>query len=197
MSKELMDLLIAEAHANKMKSREFGDFLWFLRCTGARPGELRNAAAHNYDRGRLVFRWNTRVGYVHKTAKTTQRDRVIYLTAELQQYVEGLIEKHPTGKLFRPPRGSTWTLQGLCNKWKWLLKRPKVAEYLVAHDIDPDTMKVYNFRHSWASDYRDATGDIFGCAQMLGTSVKMIQTRYGHPDVEKLHEKYMQFMAGR
>lgn len=77
MSEDLMDLLMSESHANMMRSREFGEFLWALRLTGARPGELSHAEAHNYSKGRLIFRWNTRVGYVHKTARKTQRDRVI------------------------------------------------------------------------------------------------------------------------
>ena len=91
MSKELMDLLISEACANKMKSREFGNLLRMLRLTGARPGQFRNAEAHNYERGKLVFRWSARIGYVHKTAKTTQRDRVIFpISIESDAPYEGL-----------------------------------------------------------------------------------------------------------
>jgi hypothetical protein len=197
MSDELMDLLISEARANKMKSVEFADFLWALRLTGARPGELRHAEAHNYEPGRLRFRWNTRIGYVHKTAKTTQRDRVVFLTPDLREHVERLVKRYPAGPIFRTPRGAQWSLTSLCNKWQWLLKRPHVAEYCHARGIVPSTLKVYNFRHSWISDYLDATGDIFGAAQMCGTSVKMVQTRYGHPDVDKLHERYLAFMAGK
>jgi hypothetical protein len=113
MPEELMDILIAEAYANKMRSREFGDLLWALRLTGARPGELRHAEAFNHDRGRLIFRWNTTQGYVHKTARKTQRDRVIYMTQKLREHVEQLITRFPTGPLFRTPRGAKWSLTSL------------------------------------------------------------------------------------
>ena len=82
MSEELMDLLIGECfakatyHRKKQHgqagrpprsvgfSEKFGKLLWLLRLTGARPVEMRNAEAHNYQNGRLVFRWNAQRGYV-------------------------------------------------------------------------------------------------------------------------------------
>ena len=82
MSEELMDILIGECFARATYSRKkrtsmpkvhlrwcgfsekFGKLLWLLRLTGARPGELRNAEAHNYQNGRLVFRWNA-TAWIH------------------------------------------------------------------------------------------------------------------------------------
>ena len=105
---------------------------------------------------------------------------------------------YPEGPIFRTLRGTPWTLQNCANKWRrWLLRRPKVVAYLEEHGIDPPNVRMYNFRHSWACNYLDSTGDIFGAAMMLGTSVKMLQTRYFHMDEEKLHARYMQFMAGQ
>ena len=195
MSEELMDLLIAEAYANKMRSREWGDFLTVLRLTGARPGEIRHAEAFNYTKGRLVFRWNTTRGYVHKNAKKSQRDRVIFLTPELQAHVEGLVKKHPTGPLFRTPRGAPWSPTSIANKWKWLVERPKVVAHCKAHGIDPASLKPYFFRHSFLSRWVEDGGDIYIVAQLCGTSVKMVEKRYGHPNVDKLHERYLAFVA--
>ena len=81
-----MDLLINEARTNKMKSQEFADLLWVLRKTGARPGEIRAAEAFNYESGKLIFRWNATKGYLWKNANKTQRDRIIYLTPDAQEY---------------------------------------------------------------------------------------------------------------
>jgi integrase len=197
MSDELMDLLIAEAYANKMRSREFGDFLRFLRLTGARPGELRHAQAFNYAKGRLVFRWNATRGYVHKTAKKTQRDRVIYLTPELQAYVEEQIRLRPDGHIFQTPRGTPWSPTSVGNKWRWLMKRPKVVAYCREHGIEPDSLKPYFFRHSFLSRWVEEGGDIYIAAQLCGTSVKMVEKRYGHPNVDKLHERYLAFVAAK
>ena len=47
------------------------------------------------------------------------------------------------------------------------------------------------------NDYLDATGDYYGCAQMCGTSIKMLEKRYSHPDVERIQERYLAYMAGR
>lgn len=197
MPDELMDLLIAEAHANLMRSREFGDLLWVLRTTGARPGELRHAEAHNYAQGRLVFRWNTTVGYVHETARKTQRDRIIYLTPEVLGHVEGLVARNPSGPIFRTPRGAKWSLTSVSNKWGWLLKRPKVVAHCEKNRIPLAGLKVYNFRHTFITNWIERSGDIYTCAQICGTSVKMIEKRDGHPDVERVHEQYLTFMAGR
>lgn len=57
--------------------------------------------------------------------------------------------------------------------------------------IELRELRVYNFRHTWACDYLDTTGDIFGAALMLGTPVKMLQTRYFHMDLDKLHERFL------
>jgi len=82
MTDELIDLLRGECFAKatyhrKVRTRQvhlrsvgfcepFGNFLWLLRLTGARPVELRMAEAFNYQNGRLVFRWNATKGYVTK-----------------------------------------------------------------------------------------------------------------------------------
>lgn len=214
MSEELMDLLVGECFEKATYHRKrrtdkpavhlkssgftemFGKFLWLLRLTGARPVELRNAEAHNYQNGRLVFRWNATRGYVHKTARKTQRDRVIFLTPDAQAYTEECIRQYPEGPIYRTLRGAKWVQTNCTNKWRrWLLLRPKVVAYLEEHGIDPAGVRMYNFRHSWACNYLDRTGDIFGAAMMLGTSVKMLQTRYFHMDEQKLHERYLAFMA--
>jgi len=195
-------LRIAVAQANQMRSQEFDDFHWILRLNGTRPGELRNAEAFNYEkwrdgRGRLVFRWNATLGYIHKMAKRTQRDWTIYCTPELQQYVERLVAKHPTGPLFRTPRGAKSGLLSISNKWTWLVKRPKVVAYCTEHGIFPRLLKPYFFRNSLISHYLDATGDICGIAQMYRTSVKMVSTRYGHLDVDKLHDSFLRYHGSK
>lgn len=196
LSHALRDLLISEAHKSKFKSREFGNLLWALKLTGARPGELRNAMPYNYDgKGRIVFRWNTTIGYVHKTAKTSQRDREIHLNPELRQLVEEQIRNHPKRPIFSTPHGKKWTLQNLCNKWQWLLDREAVKQHCQENGIDPQSLKVYFFRHSFISDFCDKTSDLYTCASICGTSVAMIEKRYGHPDIDKVHEKYLAAMS--
>lgn len=214
MSEALMDLLIGECfekatyhrklrtdtpavHRRKVGFCEpFGKYLWLLRITGARPGELRHAEAFNYENGRLVFRWNAQRGYIWKNAKKSQRDRIIFLPPDAQAYVEECIAKHPEGPIFRTLRGDPWGPTNVTQKWRqWLLKRPKVVAYLEEHGIDPKEMRTYNFRHSAISRWLDAGGDIYVASQLFGTSVKMLEKRYGHPNIDLLHEKYMAYVT--
>jgi hypothetical protein len=57
---------------------------------------------------------------------------VIYLTPELRQLVEAQIALHPTGKIFRSPRGSEWGRNARNDHWNALLAGPTVAEYVGA-----------------------------------------------------------------
>jgi len=136
-------------------------------------------------------------GYIWKNAKKTQRDRVIFLTPKVQAYVEKFVAKQPKGPIFCTPSDAGWLPTFIGNKWRWLVKRARVVAYCWERDIDPDSLKPYNFRDSWACDYFDTTGDIFGDAMMLGTSVKMLRTRYFHMDMDKLHERFLAYSAGR
>jgi integrase len=195
MSDELLDLMIAEADANKMRSKEWGLFLRLLRHTGARPGELRAAEAFNYVNGKLIFRWNATKGYVWKNAKKSRRDRVIYIPPALREYVERQVREYPSGPIFRTPRGAAWSATSIGNKWQWLLKRPNVVAYCKAHGIELRELRPYNLRHTFISNYLDATGDYYGCAQICGTSIKMLETRYSHPDVDRIQERYLAFIG--
>jgi integrase len=216
MSEELMDLLVGACHEKATYHRkvgtnepavhrrkvgfcdQFGKFLWLLRLTGARPIELRMAEAHNYQNGRIVYRWNAPVGYRGKTAAKTQRDRVIFLPPDARAFVEECVAKHPTGAIFRTLRGEPWTPQNITQKWRqWLLKRPKVVAYLAEHEIDPDQIRPYNFRHTAISTFLDNGGDIYAAAQIFGTGVKQIERRYGHPNIERLEEQFLKFMPGQ
>lgn len=213
MSEELMDLLISEcferATYNRTKrtpkpavhqrstgfSEPFGRLLWLLRLTGARPVELRKAEAHNYRNGRLIYRWNATKGYKHKTSTKTQRDRIIFIPPEAWSYVDACVAKFPSGPIFRSLRGDEWSLQNCANKWRrWLLKRPKVVKYLKDHEIDPKEIRMYNFRHSAISSFLDNGGDIYAAAQIFGTGVKMIERRYGHPNIDRLEDQFRRFM---
>jgi len=212
LSEGLMDVLISECFAKATYNRQkrtdtpsvhlrrsgfcepFGKFLWLLRLTGARPIELRSAEAHNFQNGRLVFRWNAQKGYLHKTSEKTQRDRIIFLSPEAQSYVEACCKKHPDGVIFRTLRGDQWKQTNFTQKWRqWLLKRPKVVAYMTEHEIDPKEVRMYGFRHAAISKWLDDGGDIYVASQLFGTSVKMIEKRYGSPDIGRLHERYMAY----
>jgi integrase len=83
------------------------------------------------------------------------------------------------GPIFRTPRDAAWSLTSVCKK----------------HEIPIKSLKMYNFRHTWACNCLNATVDIFGAATMLGTSVKMLQMRYFHMNMDKIQDRYLRFIA--
>ena len=84
--------------------------------------------------------WAKKKGYTHKTAKKTQRDRIIFLTPEAQAFTEECIKKYRDGPIYRTYRGAKWVQTNCTNKWRgWLLSRPKVVAHLAEHKIDPKT----------------------------------------------------------
>jgi integrase len=196
MPQVLIDLLISEARQNLMHSQEFAGFLWIMSECGARPIELRRAEAFNYSKGRLIYRWNAPKGYVHKTASKTQRDRIIYFGEAAQRHIEKLVKANPTGPIFRTPRGASWSITNMQNKWTNLLNRPALQEYMKAHGLKMRDMRIYNLRHSAITRWIDEGHDIFVASQVFGTSIKQITQTYGHPDVDRIHEKYLAFVGG-
>lgn len=197
MPKELCDLLLSEARKNSMKSQELADFLWILSETGARPIELREARAFNYSKGRLIYRWNAPEGYIHKTAAKTQRDRIICLSPAAQEYVEKLVKASPHGRIFRTPRGADWSTTNMHNKWTNLLNRKAVKAYMDANGLTRRDLRIYNWRHTAITKWVDDGHDIFVASQVFGTSIKQITATYGHPDIDRIHEKYLAFMDGK
>jgi integrase len=189
LSQEFIKLLVDNAN------EEFRKLLVMWRDTGARPEEIHQAEAFNYKGGRLVYHWNATQGYIRKQAKRgQQKDRVIYLTSELQQIVQGEIARRPTGKIFRTPRGAEWSKYTRKEHWDSLLGKPPVASYIKEHGLKRKHLVPYCLRHTWLSEWIDAGRSIKVAADLCGTSVAMIEKHYGHPDEGGLETMYLEFM---
>jgi integrase len=178
----------------KSFSKEFRLFLKILWLTGARPVELRRATARNYLAGRIVHRANPSPGeYRHKNIRTG-KDRVVYLPDELVPEVEALVRKYPAGPIFRSPRGSAWTTANLSLTWLRLARRKEVQDYCAANGRNMDDFTPSCYRHTFASAWIDSGRSIDVLAELLGTSVAMLERVYGHPDVETMHRHYREFL---
>lgn len=193
LSAELAALLVAQGD---------GPFCALVRIwegTGCRPEEAEVATAADFRGGCIVFPWQgSPSGYVHKQAKRgRQADRVIHLTPALQELVAEAAKQHPTGPLFRTARGKPWTNASRKGHWDTLLLRPAVQAHLKAHGPKRSALVPYCFRHTWISSFIDAGGSIKLCADLVGTSVAMIEKHYGHPDQINLDGVYQRFMASR
>jgi len=155
----------------------FADLLNFLEGTGCRPGEAYHCEAMHYDRalGAIVYRWDATVGYIHKTAQKTGKDRVIYLSPDLVALVERLCEKHPTGYLFRNRDEGQWTNSSVYLMLKRLRTRLGLTSKMIA----------YSDRHTFATNWLKSGGSIKVLAELMGNSVVMIEQHYGHLDADR------------
>jgi integrase len=170
----------------------FVELLSFLEGTGCRPGEAYNLTAANLDleAGLARYRWDAQApNYVHKTAKRTRKDRVIYLPDDLLALVKRLAQRYPHRPLFRSRFGDRWTNAAVYMALKRLrgklgLKGPMIA---------------YSYRHTFATRWLLAGGSVKVLADLMGTSLKMIERHYGHLDVDPaaLRRLLAQFRQGQ
>ncbi|MCA9092308.1 MAG: tyrosine-type recombinase/integrase [Planctomycetaceae bacterium] len=145
---------------------EFALFLTALKETGARPGEVMSVTAADVDPSGQLW-----ILKVHKTAKVTQRPRLIYLTPTMVEITRKLIKKHPEGQLFRSDDGKPWNNNSVRLRMSRLRKRLNLPAGIVA----------YAYRHSFATNGLVNGVPIATMAELLGhTDTKMISAHYAH-----------------
>ena len=156
--------------ADRRNGKGFRNLLTVLYETGARPGEVRRLEARHYrpEQGAWVID-ATEDGGNNKLGHTGRR-RVIYLTPRLIPLVEELNARHPTGPIFPSENGSAFTRKSL------LLRFWKARNRLEL----PKTISLYGYRHRFATDWLAAGKPVGQLAELLGTSIAMIQKHYSH-----------------
>jgi len=183
-------------------NREFSKFLQVLHDTGARPGEIMNAECKHYRRsiGAIVLPWNAPAGeYRWKCAKKTKRDRVIYLTPELQELVEAEIAaRKGIGPIFQTVRKKRWGAKNLVSRLDILLKKYEVIrKWCRENRFNPAKVMCYSFRHGYITRMLLAGCPIKILADLCGTSVAMIEKNYSHAhdDLDAMRGLFLQFSS--
>lgn len=156
----------------------FAEILRFLHGTGCRPSEAYNVEARYYHAADKCVVYPGHPGpddYVWKNARRTGKDRVVFLSDELAKMVEERIKQHPEGPIFRTNRKSKWVQESMSVNLRWYSKRLELSPVPTA----------YGFRHTYATDWLLNGGSIKVLADLIGTSVGMIERHYGHIMVDK------------
>lgn len=189
VSKETWQKLITRVSAT---NRGFADILRFLRGTGCRPAEAYHVEARYYRKAErcIVYPGHpTADEYAWKNARRSGKDRVIFLSPELVELVEARIVERPEGPLFRTSRNMRWSQEAMSVNLRWYAKKLEISPAPTA----------YGLRHSYASDFLLNAGSIKVLADLIGTSVAMIERHYGHLMVDKgrMHSIMASVMGGR
>jgi integrase len=191
----LEEMLIALANPQLAK------LLRFLRATGARPGEAMHAEAKHYRAGlkAIVFPWNPPPGeYRWKTAAKIKRDRVIYLTGELAEVVQGEVTARGKGRIFVTRSGKPWKHANLVNCVNRLADRDEVKKWCSKNDFNPGNIMCYSFRHGYITRMLAKGCPIKVLADLCGTSVAVIESTYSHAhdDLAAMRRMFDQFSGG-
>jgi integrase len=144
-----------------------------LENTGARPGEIRNARAGDFDpvRGCLVYYRDSarREGeFRHKTG--AKRDRLIYFTGQALEMVRDLVAAKKPGELLFPGRDGQVISPSRLHRSFWRLKQRSGVKALCP----------YAYRHTFATRWLAKGGSIELLAQLLGNSPGTIRLHYSH-----------------
>ena len=156
----------------------FADLLRFMRGTGCRPSEAYHVEARYYRPAEkcVVYPGHPAEDeFAWKNARRSGKDRVIFLTDDLAEMVERRIAEHPEGAIFRSRYCDRWNQPAVSVNLRWYAKRLGIKPAPTA----------YGFRHSFATDWLLAGGSIKVLADLIGTSVSMIERHYGHLMVDK------------
>jgi integrase len=156
----------------------FADLLRFLRGTGCRPSEAYHVEARYYRPAErcVVYPGHPAADeFAWKNARRSGKDRVIFLTDDLTEIVERRIAERPEGPVFRSRHDRRWCQEAVSVNLRW---------YAAKLGIKP-APTAYGFRHSFATDWLLNGGSIKVLADLIGTSVAMIERHYGHLMVDK------------
>lgn len=162
----------------------FLELVTMLEETGARPGEIAKATAGELKKIHGVWVFDLRKWKTERTA----RARVIPLSLVARELALRLARRNPDGCLLRCGGGGPWI-------------RPTMfkAFYKCREKLGVPGLTSYSYRHRFATQWLLAGRSIAVLAQILGNSVKTIETHYGHlvTDMAAITRQLEEFRAGR
>jgi integrase len=142
------------------------DVLFALHESGARPGEVLSVTAADFHAEQNVW-----ILAKHKTAGKTGKPRIIFLTPPLVTLCRTLVERYPTGALFRTSTGKPW-----CHGCYLAEQVRKLRKRLGIKGVVP-----YGYRHGFATDALANGVPDAHVAELLGHSgTAMLHRHYAH-----------------
>ncbi len=196
----LHELLIKRAEMRRKKG--FKNYLIALYETGARPSEISCLTADHFKKTKNYACWviepNDPAQGSNKLAYRGKR-RVIFLTGRLRELVEQLNAQHPTGPIFPNEHGTAFNLSALESRLQTMKKslNREADRKGVARPFPPG-VSLYGYRHRFVTDWLEAGKPVGHLAELLGTSITMVQKHYSHltDRSESLSRQLLDFSRG-
>ncbi len=150
----------------------FRDLLVFVWSTGCRPQEVRQIEIRHINLARES------ITFPAIESKGKRYPRTIYLHGEALEIITRLMEKNPTGKVFRNNRNGAWTKYAICNRMHRLSK------------LTGKRMAMYDARHGFATRKLIQGHDHLTIAAIMGhRDGSMLAKVYSHVDKDIDHLK--------
>jgi integrase len=164
-------------HALGRRHKDFAYLLMFLYGTGARPAEMHQAKAKEWDEDRKAFviqPTEENVGR-YKLARLG-KERTVYVPEYLVPLARALMAKYPEGPIFLNERGRPWTVKSICRRFD---SHAKVINESTGREAVREAVTAYSERHGYVTRWMQTPGaDVKTLAVLLNTSVTVIEKHY-------------------
>lgn len=160
--------LLERVQGGNQMQTDFREAILFMRLTGCRPGEMRLAEKRHFDPSIPAIVYPASEWKCGKRTKVP-KDRVIRLFGEALLIVQKRCLRYPNGKLFRGKSERPWTKDMLAKRFKRLSRPDKLN---IPHLVP------YSLRHTYATDMAFRVENPMILADLMGTSVKMLESVY-------------------
>jgi integrase len=148
----------------------FREAILFMRLTGCRPLEMRQAEKRHFDPSIPAIVYQP---HEWKCGEKRKRKRIIRLVGEALTIVQRRCEEFPVGPIFRNCKGTPWQKDGLARKVARLRKK-----------LDIPHLVPYSIRHTYATKMVFHVNSVV-LAELMGTSVKMLESVYADAQMEQ------------
>lgn len=169
----MLEYAVAKPH------RDFAHLLMFLYETGARPAEIHQARADEWDPDKKAF--------VIRADKSNQgryklarlgKTRTVYVPDHLVPLVDALRVKYPEGPLFRTDAGTPFNVRTLSRRFSDATKAINAQSGREAVRVG---LTSYSLRHAFVSRWVQTMGaDIKVLVVLINTSIGVIERTYSH-----------------
>lgn len=149
-----------------------GPMVVFAAETGLRPGELAALEWRDLDRdaGIVFVRRVVAAGGRTKEPKTERSRRRVPLTARATMALDSLPRRIDTRLVFPSPRGGSVDLHNFARRaWHPALEAAGVPR-----------RRIYDLRHSFASNALSAGISLYELSRYMGASVRVLEIHYAH-----------------